>query len=50
MDNPIVAVLESLDENPATLVMRAFGRSGQFSTGTNVRFALKKQAGPRSRS
>ena len=49
MDNPIVAVLESLDQNLATLVVRAFGRRGQFSTGRNVGFALKKEAVTRSR-
>ena len=49
VDNPIVAVLESLDQNRATLVVRAFGRRGQFSTGRNVGFALKKEAGTRSR-
>ena len=49
VENPIVAVLESLDENRATLVLRAFGRRGPFSTGRNARFALKKEAGTRSR-
>ena len=49
VDNPIVAVLESLDQNLATLVSRALGRRGQFSTGRNVGFALKKAAVTRSR-